>query len=175
MDPKEKRDKIWDYVWRLGYNCCFSEASADFMLKRWLATDHICRIVIALFTAGSGLAGWTLWSTADGKNLWALLAGVATILSIVMSTFTVQERIKRFAESKHALTDLRIKIKSVIVSMSLDPEFDCDSLKASYDALTDNYSKELQRFPDDLFFGTKARDNVQTKIGNLIETTDVLS
>lgn len=140
------------------------------MLNRWLLLDHLSRILIALFASGSAVAGWSLWSSAPGKIWWAVLAAIAAVASIVTGALGVQDRVKRFTETKTTFTRLRIRVDAVLAEMRIRHDFDIDRVQEAYHKVQEIYAEAFQSYPHDLFFTQHAQDCVQRALDRSIHS-----
>jgi len=140
------------------------------MLNRWLVLDHVSRILIALFASGSAVAGWSLWSSETGKVWWVALAAIAAVASIVAGTLGVQDRVKRFAETKTAFTRLRIRVDAVLAEMRIHHDFDIAQAQEAYHKVQEVYAEAFQSYPHDLFFTKHAQDCVQRALNQSVHS-----
>jgi hypothetical protein len=158
------RDRLWDETWQLRYRTLFVEKAAEMMLNRWLVKDHITRLLVALFTSSSALAGWSLWSSPTGKGTWAILAGIAAVLSIASSTIGTQERVKRFTETHATFVRLRLRLERLLTRMRLDPSFDPSEIQGDFLQFNESYAESCATWPHDIFLTKRLRNRVQDEI-----------
>ena len=167
---KDIRDNLWAETWTLWYHAFYTEKASEFMLNRWLLLDHISRILVALFASSSAVAGWSLWSAESGKVWWATLAGSAALASIITGALGVQDRVKRFAETKTVFTRLRIRVDAVLAEMRIRHDFDVQLVQDAYHKVQEIYAEAFQSYPHDLFFTQHAQDCVQRALDRSIHS-----
>src|SRR5262249_51646435 len=71
-----------------------NELEADVLIGRWQKVDEITKVLAALTSSSSVVAGWLVWDQDEWKNAWGILAGIASILSIVHVALKVSDRVK---------------------------------------------------------------------------------
>jgi len=140
----------------------FVEKSAEKMLNIWLVVDHISRPIIALFASGSAITGWSMWNSENGKIVWAAMAGLAALLSIVTSTLGIQDRVKRFTETLAIFLRMRLRLECLLSKMRLNPEFETEEVEKDFIQFQEQYAEACPAWPHDIFFTEKLRNKVQT-------------
>ena len=85
---------LYNKVFDTYYDCHFEEIIADKLVYRWQFFDQMSKLLVALTTSGSAVAGWALWSQPGLRPIWAVLAGSAGVLSIVHAVLAVSSTLK---------------------------------------------------------------------------------
>jgi hypothetical protein len=161
----EMRDRLWNEVWNLEYDSVYAHEVARFMVRRWMMLDLWSRLLAALFTSGSAIAGWTLWTaTGMGKNSWMLLAGSAAVVAIVDGVLGSRQQIKRYSDLSGSFARLMHSLRAILADMRIDPSFDLNSIRPRHEELRSRYAELLETYPEDLFFSNKNATAIQQRI-----------
>src|SRR6266478_8374838 len=77
---RDAREALRQECWKAYYSAYYSQLLADLVAGRWQKLDQVSKLLIALFTTGSAIAGWSLWTnTGPGKVIWLIGAGIAAV------------------------------------------------------------------------------------------------
>lgn len=98
---------------RLMYNAYMQEAISDALLDFWSRFDAISSVLIAVTATGSTVAGWAVWQTQRGVVLWAILSGVASVLSVLSGTLQIPGRVKSQNELSAAFRDVGTRAEAL--------------------------------------------------------------
>jgi hypothetical protein len=107
FDP---RDELWEVTFETYYDAYYNEQLADYLINRWQRVDESTKVLSALTASGTAMSGWALWSQPSFHLLWALLAGVAALLTITHAALAVPGRLKDQAELKRRFASLRTDV-----------------------------------------------------------------
>jgi hypothetical protein len=92
-DPE--RLSRWEEAFRYYSLAYYYELLASALTRRWDRCGSGISFVIALTSSGSAISGWAVWhQNVVGSIVWAVLVGVAAVLSIIQSRLNVQSHIK---------------------------------------------------------------------------------
>ncbi len=80
VDP---RDELWRAAFDTYYDSYYEELLADRLINVWRRVDEVTRILAALTASTSAVTGWALWAQQYSRNVWAVLAGFAAVLTIL--------------------------------------------------------------------------------------------
>jgi len=130
--PVDSRDKIWDKIFDVYYDSYWVEILSDNAIGFWQKTDDITKVLVALTVSGSALSGWALWNQPGFKYIWAIMAGIASVLSITHATLGVAGKLKDWIELKRNFTSLRLELESCRDLMEIDPHFSIDEYENHY-------------------------------------------
>jgi hypothetical protein len=109
MDPE--RLSRWEETFRYYSLAYYYELLASALTRRWDRWGSGMGFVIALTSSGSAISGWAVWNqNIAGSIVWAVLVGIAAVLSIVQSQLNIRSHIKaqrrlrkRFSGIRNAL------------------------------------------------------------------------
>jgi hypothetical protein len=133
VDP---RRLLRQECWKAYYSAYYAQLLADLATDRWQKLDQVSKVLVALFSTGSAVAGWSFWaSNATGRAAWAVFAGIAVVLSIVQSSLGVSERLKKMLESRTRMLRLRLQLETLYSAKLMNPEFDVVETKEKFEAL----------------------------------------
>jgi hypothetical protein len=158
----DPRTALYQECWKAYYSAYFSQLLADLVAGRWQTLDQVSKLLVALFTTGSAVAGWSFWTTsASGKYTWAVCAGIAAVLSVVQSSLGVSDRLKTMLESRSRMLRIRLQFETLFGAMRLDPTFDVVKLREKFEALQKEYVEAAAQMPKDWIYTSRAEGNVQ--------------
>jgi hypothetical protein len=170
---EDPRDKLWDATFVTYYDSYFEEMCAGALIHRWLTVDTISRFLVAATTSGSAIAGWALWSGDVGRYVWAIIAGIAALLSIASASLRVESLLQQYNEVVQTFTALRVRLETFRQQLDLDPDFSVEDMTAQYLQFREDYAKALQTKPNDLIntnrFATSIQDKLNARLGDQIE------
>ncbi len=66
----DARDIIWDKVFEVFYDSYYYEMLSNKLISKWLAIDEITKVLVAITTSGSAIAGWALWNKEGFQYIW---------------------------------------------------------------------------------------------------------
>lgn len=168
----DPRDVIWNRSFETYYELYFYEELADRLIDRWMATDEVTKVLVALTATGSAVSGWALWQDADWKLAWVLLAGVATVFSIVHAALAVPGKIKDWEDFKRAAVTLRMRAETFRHRMEISPTFDIPTFTTEYEQTRKEYGELIQRQRNDILKTRALRLKTQLDLNrklNLVE------
>src|SRR5713101_575122 len=76
------------------YESWYQELLSVALLRRWGAFDAGSKGILGATAAGSAFAGLSFWSDPSGKSIWAVIAVIAALLSIVYNVVQVADKVK---------------------------------------------------------------------------------
>jgi len=158
VDP---RSLLRRECWKAYYSAYFSQLLADLATDRWQKLDQVSKVLVALFSTGSAVAGWSFWASNTGKAVWSVFAGIAVVLSIVQSALGVSERLKTMLESRTRMLRLRLQLETLYSAMRMNPEFDVVETKEKLEALQHEYVEAAAQVPKDWIYTSRDEVNVQ--------------
>ena len=146
------------------------------MVNRWQITDDVSKVLIALTASGSAIAGWILWQDPNLKFVWATLAGLGTVLSIVHASLGVPSRLKDWQDISSSFTSLRVSLETFRHTLEFDPNFDIGEATKEYSSFREQFG-DLVKLPRNDILHTealrkRAQEELNNKLGDEIETTD---
>jgi hypothetical protein len=165
FDP---RDKMWESIFDIYYECYFEEMVADGLLYRWSLLDDITKWLVALTASGSAISGWALWNTTEFKYVWIIFSGISAFLAITHSALSVQQRIKNWEASKAAFVDLRIEFEWLRQDISINPNFDIPECEKRLSMLRQRYRENMSRLSPDTLRTKKLDESTQIKLNKTI-------
>jgi len=165
FDP---RDKFWESVFEIYYECYFEEMVADELLYRWSLLDDITKWLVALTASGSAVSGWALWNSTDWKIVWIIFSGISALLAITHSALSVQQRIKNWEASKAAFVDLRIDLGWLRQDMAINPDFDVTEYEARLNVFRQRYRENMARLSPDTLRTRRLDEKTQIKLNETI-------
>lgn len=144
------QDQIWEATYDTYYDCYYQEIVADGLVKMWQVIDEVTKVLVALTVSGSAVAGWALWSKPEYSDIWAIIAGLASLLTIIHSTLGVPGRLAEWGEIKSLFAGLRINLETQKFKMTIDPQFAVDEITQEFLKIREAYSDGMQRIKNDI-------------------------
>jgi hypothetical protein len=158
----DARTALYQECWKAYYSAYYSHLLADLVAGRWQTLDQISKLLVALFSTGSAVAGWSFWTqNGNGKIAWAVCAGIATVLSIVQSALGVSDRLKTMLESRSRMLRIRLQFETLFSGMRLEPEFDVAKAREKFAVLQQEYVEAAAQMPKDWIYTNRDEANVQ--------------
>ena len=128
----DNRDMIWDKIFEVFYDSYYYELLSNKIIGIWITIDEITKVLVAITTSSSAIAGWALWNKEGWQYIWLFLAGLGALLSIIHATLNVTQRIKEWTENKRNLSSLRIECETNRGEMAMNADFDTELHKQFY-------------------------------------------
>ena len=170
------RDGIWEKIFEVFYDSFFYEMLSNKIVSKWLFIDEITKILVALTTSGSAIAGWSLWNKDGFQYIWIILAGLSALLSILHATLNVSHRVKEWTEIKRKFSALKIECETNRGLMEMNPEFEIEPHKKFYIEKKKVFGEIYSNLPNDFLisrkFSIKIQNEVDHSISNLIKQTN---
>jgi hypothetical protein len=168
-EPQEKaRDNIWAATWNTWYDSAYNAMVADRVADRWKMFDDTTKVVVALTSTGSAVAGWSLWHDPSGRAWWAILAGFGVLISIVHTSLNVGGRLKDWIEVKKALAMLEIDLQTFQDRMGFDPRFPIPDFTKEFSEYRKRYGEAAQGIPGGNRFTRRLKLEVQSELDKRI-------
>ena len=160
------RDEIWNSAWETFYDSYYYSILFSLISKRWQLVDFYTRLIVAMTASGSAIAGWALWNDDDFKILWIILAGFASIISIIHSTLNINEKIKHYTLLNNNMSNVQLEFESFRQEMRVYPEFHINDFFNKHTELREKYQKALELNTPDLL----STDYMQNKAQGILNT-----
>jgi hypothetical protein len=164
----DPRDRLWKVSFKTYYDSYYHELCANALINRWLTVDTTTNFLVAATVSGSAIAGWALWSSETGKVVWAIIAGIAALLSIASTSLRVQLLLQQYNEALKAFTDVRVQLETFRQELDLNPLFSIVKATKTHKELRNAYSKALQKKPNDFLNTRKFAESMQDRLNDLL-------
>jgi hypothetical protein len=169
-DQQWERDQLWTVSFGTYYHAHYQELLASRIIDRWQKVDEITKVVVALTATGSAVAGWALWNEPTFKTIWLILAGIASVLSIIHTTLDIPGRLKEHGEIKRRSASLRVDLETFRQQMQIDWNFPVKEFKEKYEEYRRRYSSEVvQLLRNDVIITQRLARRVQADLNTLIK------
>jgi len=156
------RDELWKASWESLYDASYYEILFGEVSKSWQFFDFITRLLVALTASGSAVAGWVLWNDEQFKVAWVIAAGVASVLSILHTTFNTPERINSYSKLANEVSGIRLDYETFHHELKVYPEFDIDNKFQMHKELREKFRKALDIYSPDFMTTDRIRHRSQT-------------
>ena len=160
----DPRDALWNEAQDLLYRATYAGELKTALLARWVWLDSVSRVVVAIASAGSALAGLVFWKNSDYTFLWPMFTSASALLAIVSKQLAVAEKVQAHATSAVSLSTLTIDIGSLIVRMKVNANFPVADFEKKLLGLRGKYGMEVSKFPYDLLLTQKLRVKTQAAV-----------
>jgi hypothetical protein len=169
-DPSVQRDILWKESFRIFYDSYFEQLLAEHLLSRWYWVDLVSRWLVAITASGSAIAAWAVWAKEGFTIAWAIIAAVASLLSLSHSVLNVGSRMKELVEDRASFMILRTSAASLRRRMRLSPNFDVDKATAEIDQLSKIFSDAESKVNiQDIWRRRKLELRVQEQLNVLVQ------
>ena len=168
----DPRDELWEISFETFYESSYEEIVADCLVKRWQLLDEVAKISLAVTVSGSAVSGWALWGEPYFKGMWAVLAAIAAVISIVHVTLRVPSRLEDWVEIKRYFAHLRIELETFRYRMQVDPEFSMKEFTDTFLGYRKSYAEGISRLKNDILLTRrlefKAQDYLDERLADKI-------
>ncbi|MSU59862.1 MAG: hypothetical protein EXS35_17130 [Pedosphaera sp.] len=166
MEPEKPdavaRKEIWSAAYETLYDSGYNELFSEKLLSRWQLFDDLTRVLVAVTTtSSSAAAGLAIWSWPVFKQVWASLAALGILLSIISSSLRSPTRLKAWAASKQEFGTLYIELETFMFNMRIDKKASIPELKREFNKWRTRYVQAKQRIPLDRLVTEKIANSSQ--------------
>jgi len=165
----DNRDMIWDKIFEVFYDSYYYELLSNKIIGIWITIDEITKVLVAITTSSSAIAGWALWNKEGWQYIWLFLAGLGALLSIIHATLNVTQRIKEWTENKRNFSSLRIECETNRGEMAMNGNFDTELHKQFYRDKMKLYGELYSNLPNDILVTKKLRIKNQNELDHSIQ------
>ena len=166
---QEARDKLWEKAFDTLYDSKYEGIAADFVIRRLQYLDEITKILVAVTASGSAVAGFALWNQPGFKYIWAAIAGIAALMSIVHSTMGIPGRLKNYDDVSRLFLILASDLATFRDQMEIFPGFSVPEYNQKYTEYRQRYTEGLKKLPNDLFFTNRLANRAQDAVDRKLE------
>jgi len=161
-------EKYWKVFYDTLYEVWYQELASGALLTRWQRIDTVSSVLVAVTTPGSAIAGWALWNDPGWKFIWAVLAGIASVASILHSAMVVPTRIKEQEEIRALFCELRTDLETFWQNLTLG-SFDTNQAGTQFGKLRDKYGQCMKRPHPEIAYTVRLRKKVQDQINAVLK------
>lgn len=97
----------------------------------------IFEITIALGTASSGVAAWTIWKYGTGEKVWGIIIAVAVVLAFLKPFLKLSNLVERYSTLFIGYGDVAYDLKTIVSKVKIHRNFNKE--------LDDAYIASLER------------------------------
>jgi len=167
-----QRDALWEVTNETFYDAYYEEVAADRLISRWQLMDETARLAVAIAATGSAVSGWALWNQPVFRHIWAVLAGLAAVLSIVHVTLAVARRLKDWGNTRQHFAILRADLETFRSRMRVDPLFPVPAFQQDFLGYRDRYAEGLTSLKPDILltrgFRIRAQKDLNQRLASEI-------
>jgi hypothetical protein len=153
---------LWQFSFDTLYDTLYQELCSEAVVNRWERIHTGVTILVGSTASGSAIAGWAFWSQTGWRNVWAVLAGLAAVGSLVESAIAVPRRIQEQEELRRHLSALRISLQTFRQDLLLGA--DLVEGRKRYNELRQRYETIAGSARKDLALTEGLRVRVQTAV-----------
>ena len=170
MTNYDQRDVLWNAVYEVHYQTYYEELLIECLLGYWSKVDAIAKVVIALTSSSTAVAGWSMWNKDEYKIVWAFFAGSGAVLAILSSALGIQTKLKEHAVSKENFLRLRSELEILQHKMRLDPEFPVTEFNQNFEKLKRSYTEYVNGEAHDVLLCSYIENKIQNQLNERIKT-----
>ncbi len=163
------KDELWNATWEALYDASYYEILFGELSKEWQKFDFITRVLVALTASGSAVAGWALWSYDNFKVIWLVVAGTASLMSIVHATLNTPDRVKSYTKLASDISGVRLDYETFWKELKIYPDFDVDQYFQKYKELREKYQNVLETYSPDFMATDRIRNKTQTVLNTKLK------
>jgi hypothetical protein len=109
------------------------------------------------------VAGWIVWSQPGWKQTWLMLAGAASVLSIIYVALKVSDRVKDWSDTKGPFVRLRTELETFLYLMKVNSTCPVEELTSRFDGLRTRFGEGIDRKKVDLLNTRDIRTIAETE------------
>lgn len=167
---KEKLDILWNSVYDTYYDVYYEEIFSNFIIQRLERIDFICRLLIAITTSGSAIAGWSVWEKPGYKEIWVFICAFSAVSMIFYSSLNISRRLKEQFEINKVFSRLRIDFETFRYKVVLEDKSYIDLNKRFFE-LREEYAKHTELLQRQFLIDNGLKNKVKNEINiRLIES-----
>ncbi|MDA2912986.1 hypothetical protein MYX77_03325 [Acidobacteriia bacterium AH_259_A11_L15] len=153
---------FWRPTFQTLYEAYYQELASEALMRRWQRIDISTSFLVAATASGSAITGWSLWSNPKWQFLWAFIAGLAAVASILHRTMAVPDRLKEQEELRRAFSELRVDLETFRQQLLIGIE--PNDANTRYDKLRRRLAQHIGRANPDIGFTIRLRNRVQEQL-----------
>ena len=170
-DISEQYQKI---TFNTYYNTYFQELASEMLVSRWQWINIIISIVIAVTASGSAVSGWTLWQDPNGKIVWGIISGTASVVSILNSVLQVPSRVQEQTDARRDFRRLRVNLETFRQNLEAG-RLDAATAQRTYDELRNRYSELQDRVTPDIIYTRGLREEATRQLQDILRKEGVIA
>jgi mannitol-specific phosphotransferase system IIBC component len=159
------KNVYWKVCYETYCAAYFQELAAEALTSRWQKIDFVTAFLVSTTASGSTIAGLALWTQPGWKIVWAIIAVVAMVTSIVHSILGVPSRLKTQEEFRRSFSELRVALETF--RQKLTTGIDVNEAKSKYDELRNKYEHHMGRANPDFAYRKRLRHKIQEQVNKI--------
>lgn len=167
QSPEDIIKRLWDPTFQTLFKVRYQEKILSELADKWLRFDTVSNILVALTASGSAVAGWAVWHKEFGPIVWAIFAGLVSVLSIIHNGLQVPTRLKELIEFRREFTRLRIDLETFWWRLKWG--YVEKEMLATYEKFRGKYADLMNRGPSDIAETKKLRDRIDEEVKEELE------
>lgn len=164
---RESIDAYWEPSFETLYQAHYQELASEALIRRWQRIDIGTGILVAATASGSAFAGWALWNQPHGKVIWAGIAGIASLASILHSVMGVPGRVKEQDELRRVFCELRVDLETFRQQLAIG--LDSGQASGQYAKLRERLAQCMGRTRPDIGYTIGLRNQVQDQVNKRLK------
>ena len=122
-----------------------NEVEAGLLIGRWQSMDEFTKVLAALTSSASAVAAWIVWQKDIAKAVWAALAGLASVVSIIHVAQKVSDRVKDWSDTQGHFVRLRTELETFLQLMKVNPNFPLGEFTERFNSYRARFGEGLGR------------------------------
>ena len=167
-DLNHQREIIHEQIAKFSYEVNYKEVLIEKLSSQWHRVDQVTKILVALTTSGSAFSGLALWNQPGFKVMWAIVAGIASLLSVIQSTLQFSQRAKMWSEVRGQIVLIRRQIDALLEDMEYFGEFDPETIREQFRQVQDDYAKISSELENDILLNQQLRKEARSYVNELL-------
>ena len=168
--PKEQLvETLWQ-IYEVYRTALLNQLYYAAQLARYRRINSILEILVAIGTSTTTIGAWTIWNSNGGKAMWAIFAGMATVVSVIKPPLNLSGEIERFTNLHAAHAALYGDVNSLVKKIRRTHTF-TDEMSKELEEATNRYEKLA--VTDDLRPNQKLRQECTEAVKKQIRVKDL--
>ncbi|MEX8498524.1 hypothetical protein [Leptothrix ochracea] len=162
----DPRDQLWNVIYEAWYDTSYQELLSEALISKWLKLDELTKILVALTSGSSALAGLALWKDPSFSWLWPTLGGISAFLAIITERLAVTQKLKSHTETMRTFSSLRIDFDTLRAKMRINAMFDASTIESEYLDLRKRFSEAYKNISSDVLDTKELKIAVQNQLNS---------
>ena len=161
-------NEIWNNLYETHYGAFYEEMCAEHSLIVWRRYDALFKTLQFVTASGSAIAGWSLWHQDGFRWIWAMLAGLAVLLSIFHGVLNISDKIKEDTMIYSKFKGIRVQCERLSSHMKIKAYERLSDYKRDYMDLRTEYDTASANKKPDFLLLRKTEERIQSKLNTII-------
>ena len=158
---------IWEVSFETLYEATYQELASEWVGNWWQRIDLTAAILVAATASGSAIAGWALWNQGQWRLIWVVVAGAASVASIIHGTLQVPNRVKEQESYRKSFSQVRVGLETLRQGIKLG--MDNKEAISEHLKLREAFEKLVGDARPDIALTLRVRNEIQDRVDDRLK------